>query len=319
MKVLVLGGSGMLGAMMVEVLGRKPGLAVVATVRSRAALHRFQQIYPAVESRWFDAERGQNLSSALEGVSWVINCIGVIKPHIHEGNAREIERAIRVNSLFPHRLAQAADAAGCQVLQIATDCVFSGSKGQYLEQDVHDAGDVYGKTKSLGEVFSGHVHHLRASIIGPEPSHHLSLLDWFLSQPESVRLKGYTNHRWNGVTTLHFARLCLGIMRGAAPRMRLRHVVPSGTVSKAELLRAVAESYQRQNLNIEFTEAETPCDRTLATSDPDGNEALWQAAGYRQPPSVPEMIAELAEFPCRFAREPWQQPVKPVAPLLCCA
>jgi dTDP-4-dehydrorhamnose reductase len=310
MKALVLGGSGMLGAMMVEVLSHESGVAVVATVRTPSALRTFQALYPAVEWRLCDAEheQSQHLARALEGAGWVINCIGVIKPYIHEGNAGEVERAIRVNSLFPHRLAQVAEEAGCRVLQIATDCVFSGRRGQYLEQDIHDAGDVYGKTKSLGEVFSPWVHHLRASIIGPEPSRHLSLLDWFLSQPAGAHVKGFANHRWNGVTTLHFARLCLAIVQGTAPGPPLRHVLPDGSVSKAELLRLIAESYRRQDLHIDGGEADKPCDRTLATSDLDGTRELWAAAGYDRPPSIAPMITELAEFECRFAREPWQRP-----------
>ena len=98
------------------------------------------------------------------------HAIGVIKPYIRDDDAAAVERALRVNGLFPHILARAAERSGCRVLQIATDCVYAGTIGNYREAAPHDALDVYGKTKSLGEVNSAAVHHLRCSIIGPNCS-----------------------------------------------------------------------------------------------------------------------------------------------------
>src|SRR5207244_6584362 len=110
-----------------------------------------------------------------------------------------VRRAVAVNSLFPYALSDVAEAAGARVLQIATDCVFSGREGSYREDSPHDPLDVYGKTKSLGEVQAPHFLNLRCSIVGPEIRGFRSLLCWFLAQPRNARLRGFVNHWWNGV------------------------------------------------------------------------------------------------------------------------
>jgi dTDP-4-dehydrorhamnose reductase len=304
MKVIVLGASGMLGSMIVDYLSRDPFLKVAATVRDPELLQRFQAQLPAVEWHLLDAEQlhAQAIRTVLDDALWAINAVGVIKPYIHEDNVSEVRRALHVNACFPHRLARAAEQCGCHVLQIATDCVYSGRRGHYAEPDRHDAEDVYGKTKSLGEVDSPHVHHLRCSIIGPEPKGHVSLLDWFLGQPPHGRLNGYSNHTWNGVTTLHFARLCHAIVTQWLTLPHVQHVVPAGPLSKAQLLSCFATQYRREDLSITPTEAESVIDRTLETVNETLNRQLWRAAGYPEPPSVPQMVAELAAFDYRFGQ-----------------
>jgi dTDP-4-dehydrorhamnose reductase len=305
MRVVVFGASGMLGSMVVDWLCRDQSIHVSATVRSAGLRQSFLECYPSAEWRMLeiDPSTASDLMEVLDGVEWAINCIGVIKPHINESSAAEVERAIRVNALFPHRLARAAEACGVQVLQIATDCVYSGTRGEYLEADKHDALDVYGKTKSLGEVASPNMHHLRVSIIGPEPLKHVSLLDWFLKQPQGSSITGYTNHQWNGITTLHFARLCHGVIREGLKSKILQHIVPSGTLTKAEMMRHFAETFHREDVEIRSAEASVAADRTLATDDEAFNRRLWKAAGYAEPPSIPQMLSELAEFDYRFARQ----------------
>jgi dTDP-4-dehydrorhamnose reductase len=297
-RVVVLGSTGMLGSMVLNHLACDSSLQLAATVRSRDLLEKMQGGLGNVEWRLLDAERRtiEEVAGLLRDAEWAINAIGVIKPYIHDDNAPEMQRAVTVNALFPHLLAGAAGKTGCRVLQIATDCVYSGVKGCYVETDNHDPLDVYGKTKSLGEVYSPNVHHLRCSIIGPEPKGHVSLLDWFLGQPRNGGVSGYSNHRWNGVTTLHFARLCQATIRQGLKLPHVQHVIPTGVVSKAELLRCFAREYQRQDITITSTEAKTVIDRTLATADDSLNRTLWAAAGYADPPSVPQMVAEMAQF-----------------------
>ena len=205
----------MLGSMVVDWLCRDQSLHVTATFRSAELKQPLQTSYPNADWRVLNVDdlSASDLVELLDGAKWAINCIGVIKPHIREDNPAEIDRAIRVNALFPYGLARTAEACGVHVLQIATDCVYSGTQGRYLERDKHDALDVYGKTKSLGEVGSPNMHHLRVSIIGPEPLKHVSLMDWFLKQAPGSSITGYTNHQWNGITTLHFARLCHGVIQ----------------------------------------------------------------------------------------------------------
>jgi len=286
----------------VDWFSRDQSLSVLATARSEEVIGNFQHLAGEVEWRFMDADQASvsTLLELLDGAQWVINCIGITKPYIREDRPAETERAIRINALFPHHLADAARIGGFQVLQIATDCVFSGMRRNYVEHDQHDALDIYGKTKSLGEVRSEGMHHLRVSIVGPEPLRHAFLLDWFLNQAIGNSVKGFTNHEWNGVTTLHFARICHGVIRRGLTCGHLHHVVPSDVVSKAELLRCFARSYGRPDMTIFRTEAETAVNRTLAASNPTFNRQLWEAAGYPQPPTVAQMIDELSEFDGRF-------------------
>ncbi len=294
-KVTVLGASGMLGSMLATCFSNDPRLEVSATVRTEALAAKGQAQLPGVAWRLFDATAGSeaDVRSAIMDSAWVVNAIGITKPYINDDNAATVERAIRVNAIFPYLLARAAEKSGAQVIQIATDCVYSGAKGPYKESDQHDALDVYGKTKSLGEVSSPNVSHLRCSIIGPEPRAHVFLLDWFLGQEHGSAVNGYTNHLWNGITTLHFAKLCQGIIHEAPSRALLQHVVPSGRISKAAMLACFAESGGRQDIHVNHAPAPVTIDRTLATEDERSNQRLWQAAGYDQPPTVPQMIEEL--------------------------
>jgi dTDP-4-dehydrorhamnose reductase len=165
-----------------------------------------------------------------------------------------------------------------------------------VEDDPHDPLDVYGKTKSLGEVRAPGMHHLRCSIIGPELTSHRSLLDWFLGQPPGAKVSGFVNHGWNGVTTLHFARLSAAIAARDLPLPPLQHLLPAAPLAKADLLEAIRSAYGRSDLAIERVSAPTAVDRTLATRSPRLSAELWQAAGYPEPPTVPEMVRELASI-----------------------
>ena len=219
----------------------------------------------------------------------------MIKPFCKDNDAAGVRRAIAVNAMFPHVLAAAAKARGAKVIQIATDCVYSGAKGAYVESDPHDALDVYGKTKSLGEVFDKTLLNLRCSIIGPERKNKVSLLEWFLGNPDGAELKGFTHHRWNGVTTLQYAKLCERIVQtpglhekllGLSP---LHHFLPNGTVDKYQLLNLMAEVFGRKFDIKAVGDVGPPVDRTIATKYPllaevypsgEMRAALVELAGY---------------------------------------
>jgi dTDP-4-dehydrorhamnose reductase len=289
-KVLVLGAHGMLGSMVARVLAEQPGVEVTTTARGDGALDTSRH-------RHFDATAdplGPLLDS--EPYEWIVNAIGVIKPRIDESVPASVENAIMVNSVFPARLAAESDARGQRVVQIATDCVFSGTQGAYDESAPHDPVDVYGKTKSLGETPAGNVTHLRCSIIGPElSSPPSSLLGWILSAPRGGELSGYTDHFWNGVTTLQFARLCAAIVGGATVP-RVQHVVPGDSVSKADLLQIVLSSFHRDDVRVRPGPGPSSVDRTLSTQHSDSNQSLWMAAGYDRPPTIRDMVTELAAY-----------------------
>lgn len=293
----------MLGSMLADVLSRDAALAVSATVREQGLLEKLRKKLPMVDWRLFDASI-QDCRSALEVIDeheWVINAIGITKPLLHDNNAFEVERGIWINSVLPYLIGARAATVGAQVLQIATDCVYSGRRGRYAETDPHDALDVYGKTKSLGESAQVNVHHLRCSIIGPETKDYKFLLEWFRHQPYGAQVNGYVNHFWNGVTTLHFARICLGVMKSGIRIPDLLHIVPRGMLTKAELLNEFAKAYNRQDAQIVPVEADKLIDRTLATNNWDANRLLWEAAGYKSMPTIPEMVAELSQFGYRMS------------------
>ena len=301
-SVLVLGGTGMLGSMLTDELSRSRDVRLLATYRSAHALPEHARL-PGVQWEAFDAsnERWHDQLDACGRPEWIINAIGITKPLIRDDDPRQIETAIRVNALLPHAVATFACSAGARVLQIATDCVYSGAKGGYVEADTHDALDVYGKTKSLGECYGLGVHHLRCSIIGPEPKDFKFLIEWFRAQPAGARVNGYLNHKWNGITTLQFARICRGIIESEMILPRLQHVVPEGVISKAQMLHEFAAAYRRPDIAITDMNALSVIDRTLSTSRPDLNAQLWSAGGYPKVPTVPEMISEIAHYDYRFA------------------
>ena len=308
-NVLVIGGSGMLGSMVVDVLRREPGLRVSATVRSQAAAARLGGIFPEVDWRMLDAGFSNQIREVIAGAPWIVNAVGITKPYAHDQNAAEVENAIRINSVFPYELSAAARDSGATVLQIATDCVYSGQKGAYSEKDPHDPLDVYGKTKSLGETLHPETQCIRCSIIGPELGSRAYLFEWFRSQAKFAEIKGYVNHQWNGVTTLHFGKLCAGLIKSRTALPHVQHAVPTATISKYELLKCFAEQFDRRDLTITPTEASTVVDRTLSTAHQDANLGLWRAAGYDQPPTVPQMVSELARF---MQTGPWTE-AEPVA------
>lgn len=297
-KVAILGCTGMLGAVTLDSFVKNGAFEIIATYRDKKSATTFAKKYPEVTFAVLDAETASvdEVARVINGAEWVVNAIGVIKPYIHDDNPRETERATRINGLFPYTLSKAAEKTKAKVIQIATDCVYSGEKGQYVEVDVHDALDVYGKTKSLGEAYLPNMYHVRCSIIGPELKAHLSLMDWFLNQPKRAELNGFTNHQWNGVTTLHFAKLCQGIIAKNIAIKHSQHIIPGNLITKANLLKCFAKEFKRSDITVNDVEAPKVIDRTLATSNKALNDKIWKAAGYDTPPTIEAMVAELAKY-----------------------
>lgn len=302
-RVLILGGSGMLGSMIVDYLESTHFYDLTATVRDSDLLVKCKSILPSVN--WINFNVLDYLSDRafdnFADYDFVINCIGITKPYCKDDNAEQIENAVKINSLFPHYLGKWAKKNKTIVLQIATDCVYSGKKGNYNENDEFDPTDVYGKTKSLGEVYIDSVKNLRCSIIGPEFKTQAFLLEWVLKQEEGSTINGFTNHFWNGLTTLHFAKICDGIMKNDVELNHIQHIIAENILSKYDMVSKIAQSY---NKNIIINPVDTPSsiDRTLNTKNTDLNKLLWNYAGYDEIPGVDDMIVELSTFNYRFKR-----------------
>jgi dTDP-4-dehydrorhamnose reductase len=290
-KVVVLGGSGMLGVGVLQAF-QDAGLQDVAyTTRDSKPVNGF----PHYTRIGFDADEldFEQLRAHLFPETFVVNCIGVIKPYIKDADRDQRLNAMKINGLFPDTLDALANEIGFKVIQIATDCVYSGTKGSYVESDLFDATDVYGKTKSLGEVPSSNFMHLRVSIIGPEFGRSTSLFEWVRNQPKDSEISGFTDHEWNGVTTYHFGKLCAGIVTSDLFVAGVQHVVPASRVTKFQLVSAIANRAGRSDIRIVPKPSGTFIDRTLDTEDQERNLALWVSAGYSTPPTVEQMISEM--------------------------
>ncbi len=298
-NVFILGASGMLGSMITDYMSRNSTFNLCATVRSAKILKSQQKRYPTIKWYIFEAfsERSvKSFSHVLKQTDWIINAIGMIKPYINEQFPTSVVQAIRLNSLLPFRLVSLVGRRNIHIIQIGTDCVFSGHKGKYHENDIHDALDLYGKTKSLGEVTADNFYNLRCSIIGPELKNNLSLLGWFLSHKHGATVAGYTNHFWNGITTLHFAKICQAIITHNINLASLQHIIPSDVISKATLLSYLTKEFHREDIHIKPVDAPQSVNRTLDSRSPALNKKIWRIAGYAKPPTIRVMVEELGQY-----------------------
>lgn len=276
-KILIFGGGGMLGHKMYQVL--RTGFDTAVTFRS---------FTPALASTGlFDRSRViegvdvfamETVASAIERWSpdVVVNCVGVIK-QLKE--AHDPVQTIQINSLFPHLLARLCAAAGCRLIHISTDCVFSGSRGMYTERDVADAYDLYGRTKYLGEVTAPGALTVRTSIIGHELFSRLSLVDWFLGNTGGT-VRGYTKAIYTGLPTVVLARETARII-DAHPSLQGLYQVSSTPINKFELLKLINETYG-SGITIE------PYDGFVNDKSLDCSRYIAET-GYRMMP-WPEMV-----------------------------
>jgi dTDP-4-dehydrorhamnose reductase len=193
----------------------------------------------------------------------VINCLGSTK-------RRDGDRAglYEANALLPVHLA-ARLARSQHIVHASTDCVFDGRRGGYRVDDEQNADDAYGFSKRLGETIAGrpNVTVLRVSIVGPEHADGRGLLAWFLRQPLSVNVSGYTNWRWNGITSLEWADAAIEVLadRHAAGRLPIRQPA-TPPVSKYELLCAFREVFGTAHTIVPVA-APSSLDRTLVPTD----------------------------------------------------
>ena len=223
----------------------------------------------------------------------IINCIGKIKPFINENNLNQIEAAIKVNSMFPLLLSKMIKIKNVKIYQIATDCVFSGSDGNYNEMSKHDALDVYGKSKSLGEVNIKNFFNIRVSIIGKELDTKNSLVEWFLSNEKKEKIFGFKDHLWNGVTTSVFSQILYTIINEKINIPNNFHLVPKDKVSKYKLMQFLKNYYGFKDLKIIRKNSNNKINRVLETSHKLVNNEIWLKTKYKKKLSIKEIISTL--------------------------
>lgn len=277
MKILVFGGAGMIGSAMFRVLGEKKEFQVWGTLRSPETMKFFSAEQQDRLVAGFDVEKNDALTRMFARIKpdVVINCIGLTK---HHKEAEDVQLALPVNSLLPHRMADLCALSGARLVHVSTDCVFAGSKGNYTEADSPDAGDVYGMSKHLGEVDYPHAITLRTSTIGHELQSGYGLLEWFLAQQGSC--KGFNRAVFSGLPNTEFARIVRDVV---IPRTELHGLyhVGAAPIGKFELLQLIAKTYDK-HIDI-VRDDEFVIDRSL------NSDRFNDATGYKAA-AWPELV-----------------------------
>src|SRR5215211_5731510 len=188
MRILILGGAGMLGHRLVADL--QSDFEVWATLRGQVRdYERYGLFDPTRTVGGVDVLSADAVTEAMARVrpDAVVNCVGIIK---QLAAAKDPFLSVALNSLLPHRLHRLCQASGARLIHFSTDCVFSGRTGNYTEDDPSDALDLYGRSKFLGETVGEGALTIRSSIIGRERRTANGLVEWFLSQ-RGRRVEGY--------------------------------------------------------------------------------------------------------------------------------
>ena len=283
-RILVLGMSGMLGSAVHKIFSEDARFEVWGTRRSSASA---PHLSPAMQARVLDGVdvlRETALSEVMQQVSpdVVINCVGLVKQLQAADDPLEV---LPINAMLPHRLAKHCARTDARLIHVSTDCIFSGSKGGYIESDMSDATDLYGKSKFIGELHTlPHVITLRTSLIGHELNSAHSLMNWFLSQSGVV--KGYSRAIFSGFPTVELATVIRDYILPNTALQGLYHVATS-PISKYDLLRLIAQIYGKE---IDIVE-----DRKLVIDRSLDGSRFSAETGYIAP-DWPELVQRMHAF-----------------------
>lgn len=282
-RIVVFGANGMFGHAVLRIMAADPAHEAIGVVRSESAASGLRGIPGARIVVGGNVENPDALVAIFESLrpDVVVNGVGLVKQFAH---SEDPLAALPINAIFPHRLAQLCSLAGARLVHISTDCVFSGAKGGYKEEDVPDAWDLYGRSKLLGEVDYPHAVTLRTSIIGHELNSAHGLIGWFLAKQGNV--KGYTRAIFSGLPTCELARIIRDLVLPKAELHGLYHVA-AHPISKHDLLLIVNREYNKE-LKIE-PDDHLKIDRSLNAG------RFREATGY-VPPAWPELIEQMREF-----------------------
>lgn len=281
MRILILGGDGMLGHQLLKSLAPRHELKV--TLRQDMSAYASYNLFDSSNAyTGIDVRSPERLTEVMADFrpQAVINAVGIVK---QRPTAKESIPSLEINALLPHRLSVLCRVAGARLVHLSTDCIFSGKKGNYQETDFSDAEDLYGKTKFLGEVHDEHCLTLRTSIIGRELARNKSLLEWFLAQTGTI--KGFTNAIYTGFTTLEIARIIEDMVVNHPEAFGV-YQVSSNPINKYELLLLFREKLGHQ---IEILPDDSfHCDRSL-------DSTRFRRDFNYVPPTWETMIEELRE------------------------
>ncbi len=296
-KVLVLGSTGMLGIEVIRELLHK-NIDLYATIRKSSDKKKIKNYLKSDISKinFYNLDIKDAYKPKLKKIvnkkNFVVNCIGIIKPYIFENDIKSIKKALYVNSIFPHVL-KTCVKDNVKIFQIATDCVYDGKKGHYNEHDSHNARDIYGKSKSLGEVQSENFFNIRCSIIGKEIKGFKSLLSWFLKQKKNSKIYGFKNHLWNGITTRHFGKVISILILNEIRIPNNFHLIPSNIVNKFQMLKIFQKKFNRPDLTIKEINANNIVNRTIKSNYMNINKTINRSLGLSKAATIKQMINEI--------------------------
>lgn len=289
MRILVFGAGGMLGHKLIQVLGESS--EVWGTLRGDYdQIERFGFLDSSRCLTGIDVSDEAAIRNAVVKIKpdVVINAVGVVK---QLETSKDVVKTLTVNSIFPHRLSGLSEELGFRLVCVSTDCVFDGVKGNYNENDVPNATDLYGKSKNLGEVVTGNAITLRTSIIGRELGHGHSLVEWFLSN-EGKSVKGFAGAIYSGFPTIVLADIIKTLIVDF-PQLRGLYHVSSEPINKYDLLQIVKKKFAA-NIEIERDDAFT-IDRSLDSTK------FRSETGFR-PENWDQMIEKMAADPTPYGK-----------------
>jgi len=271
MSFLVLGSTGMAGHTITLYL-HEQGHEVTAFSTST---------FPYCRNINGNAMDSQLIASILQEREYdvVINCIGVL----NQACDRNPSRAVYLNSFLPHLLADTFKCTNTKLIQMSTDCVFSGKSGPYNENSFRDGETFYDRSKALGEVEDERNLTFRNSIIGPEmKGNGIGLFNWFMKQ--SGAINGYTKAIWTGVTTLTLAK---AMERAAVENLTgIYNLVNNENISKFDLLEIFNKHMRDGKIVIQRNES-VDLDKSLVNNRTDFSFKV---------PSYEEMIIEMKDW-----------------------
>lgn len=271
MKIMILGGKGMAGHMITAYFQQNPTYNVFYTSRDP----------DDKDGIYLDVTNSTELEKIIESIKpdITVNCIGILNDHA----SNNTKLAFQVNSLLPHQLAKLTERYHGKLIHISTDCVFSGTKGDYTENDVPDGTSFYAQSKQLGEIISDKHLTIRTSIIGPElKDNGIGLFLWFMKQ--KGKINGYEKVLWNGVTTLELAKAVEAMIQNNVTG--LYHLGSEEKVSKYTLLKLIQETFRKNDVEI-IPDTKIVLDRSIKRTRADFQYLI---------PSYQEMLFELREW-----------------------
>jgi dTDP-4-dehydrorhamnose reductase len=245
MKVIILGSTGMIGSALLFTLSKNKYLNVCGCSSKNYLPKNLIKNKGILLLKGFNLENHSSLENIIEKnqPNVVINCAGIVK---QSSQALDYLKMINLNSIIPHKLNLLSQKYKFKIIQVSTDCVYSGKKGNYDESDIPDPIDIYGKSKSLGELINNNNLTLRCSLVGFEFFSKNGLLEWFLDQ--KYECKGFKNAIFSGLSTFEFAKVVENIILDHADLKGLFHI-SSTPISKYEFLKKISLQFSKK-INI---------------------------------------------------------------------